>query len=210
MDQDGQVSRAGASGKRPVNGGNVDTTGISEGPSRRPIREVESHASNYRTDCDIRKSESRTCCEIAMDATRHHHLGMSRPRKQRPDDIWPQRLFVLGLIDAEVSSGVVTYEDLAKEFGLGTTYSLLTGWRYNLDRKPERAVVEKIAKRYHINPWDVYNPAPAQPVVKDELALACEALEGAMGQDVVGQLTDEQKLHAYRVAMAAARAVLSQ
>jgi len=133
---------------------------------------------------------------------------MTRQRSLRPDDPWPQRFFVLDLIDREVEKGV-TLADLASAFGLDKAYSLETGWRYNYDRKPHMNTLEKIADYFNIPISKVYDKNPSD-TPRDELALAKETIEGSMGSGVVSKLTDEQILVAYRVAIAAVKAYLQQ
>lgn len=133
---------------------------------------------------------------------------MGRERIQRDDDVWPQRFFVLDLIDAEIASGKDSTW-LAKQFGLPTDYSFRLGWRYHYDRRPDLDAIEAMAEYFKLPISAIYNPKSAI-APKDELALAKEALAGAMGSDALSSLSDEKILAAYRVAIAAAKATLAQ
>ena len=206
----GELDGASLPPKGTINSGKVDSTGISEGFSGMVRGEVDSgaHGSNIRTACEESKGEVSCLCEIAKNAKFNHPLMMSRKRLARPDDPWPQRLYVIGLIDGEVAKGA-TYESLAQEFELDTPYSLVTGWRYNYDRVPHRITIEKIAKHFNLPARKIFDASPPSGP-PSELDLATQMIEGAMGPEVLTQISDEQKISAYRAAIAMARSVLAR
>lgn len=148
---------------------------------------------------------------------------MAQPASTNPD-FWPQRSFFIGLVDAKVeeiasrhvNQGVSrsdaesqAFMEIAQALGLESSSGLERSYRYDKTRRPKRQVLEKATKYFGVELWQIYGPKP-EPSEKDELALAKEALQGAMGSEVLSKLTDEQILAAYRVAMTTARAMLSQ
>ena len=137
---------------------------------------------------------------------------MRRPRLTRTEDPWPQRFFVLELIDKEIASGVPVLV-LAKAFGLDTAYSIETGWRYHYDRKPHMNTVEKIAAYFKVPTWKIYMAAPdlSEGNRRDwPAAPAREMLGWALGEERVAQLTDKQIQAIVKGAVASAEGMLPE
>jgi len=161
--------------------------------------------SQFRTFCEERKGESGSNCKIAPPAKLDHPLRVSRARFPRPEDPWPQRMYVLSLIDAKIANGT-PIEEIAKALELGTTYSLETGYRYNYDRIPHRKTVELMAKYFKVPATAIYEASPED---KGELALAREFITGAIGSEASSMVQDEKAVAAYRAAVASLKAVLA-
>jgi hypothetical protein len=146
------------------------------------------HDSKYGTNCKLDKRQSGSLCNIANIANKPHHSRVPNNRLPREADPWPQRLYVLGLIDAEVASGT-PLEQIAQELGYESDWSLRTGYRAGHGRWPNRGKVDKIAARYGLETWQVWGTAPQG---RDETVLARELLGLTMGADRAARLTDRQ------------------
>lgn len=208
--------RQGGAAIVPTIGGNIvqravdttfaDLTSDGDGFDRVARGQVGLHTSKFHTNCGKSKRQISTFCKVAKNVKTDQTSSMGNPKKVHPHDVWPERFYVLGLIDAEIESGV-PIQELVDAFGLKTPSSILKAWRTDYKRRPHTNTLIKIAERYKLQLKDVYNPIPLSEV--DELAKANEFVLTAMGQEIYEKLNDIQKLSAYRVAVASAKAVLA-
>ena len=168
------------------------------------------HALQFHTNWEESKGLISDLCEIAKIVKIAQPCRVSRQRKRPENDVWPQRIDVMDAIDALIASGVPA-EDLAKDFGLETTSSIDRGWRYNYDRIPHMNTCVLIARRLGWPLKKVRDPMPedSETPESDEMALARAYTLGAMGSEVMAQLTDEQILRGYRTAVASTKAYLA-
>lgn len=189
-----------------ANSGMADPQGNSHGRGAEVGWKDDSHTSQYRTSCNKRKGVNCMPCEIARNARKHQTPKMPRPRKTRETDRWPQRLDVLKWIDEKLQAGV-TVEELVKEFGLKTSYSIELGWRFGQGRAPGRKSVELMAKYFGKDEWEIYGPKPEPSIDKVKSARNFLLSQG-MGIGEVNMLTDADFLTIQEVALAAARSRL--
>jgi transcriptional regulator with XRE-family HTH domain len=192
----------------PVHGGDMDAAGGCEGLGRVSGGKLDSHDFHGRTFCNHVKTGNNSFSDLAKNATAGHDEPVSAPKKSPENDRWPQRRRFFELVDAKVASGV-TLEEIAEAMGLETTNSLEVSYRKDRSRRPARTKIERAAEYFGVNISEIDGPRIVIESEKDEVTLAREFLEDAMGHEIASRLTDDQAVVARKAAIAKASQVVA-
>jgi hypothetical protein len=116
MNLNDQFFAAKTTAKGAIDGPETDTAGVGNGLGAVARGDRDSHDFKVHTFCEESKPKLHTFGQIAQNAKKPHRIPVSRARIPRDDSYWPQRLFVMGKIDAEIASGV-PIEELPRTLG---------------------------------------------------------------------------------------------
>lgn len=185
----------------------ADFAGFGKCRGNEPLGERDLHVIQSRTFRENSKGENHRNSVIVDKAKHAQTVRMARPRKPRELDPWPQRLHFFELVDAKLGEGL-TLLDVAKALGLETASSLQTSYRHDFSRIPKRQAMEKAAALFGVPIWEIYGPKPSQE--DEEYRIGYDlALTAQGGGKPAAELTRDEIIHMGKVAIATAKAMLS-